>query len=95
MSQEQGNNKGRRKTYRFEMSWQKTKEFKISAPAELSEQDLADLLDDYEDTLRDLCRHTPMPLILGCEEKVRVERVLKDGTADEGPWATYLEADNA
>lgn len=83
------------KTYRLVMSWQRTKEFEISAPAELSEKDLADLLEYYEDTLRDLCRHTPMPLILDCEEKVRVERVLRVGTEDEGPWSTSLEADNA
>jgi hypothetical protein len=83
------------KTYRLEMSWQRTKEFRISAPAELSEEDLADLLEDYEDTLRDLCRHIPMPLMLDRTENVSVERILRVGTEDEGPMSTILEADNA
>ncbi|MGE4265788.1 MAG: hypothetical protein AB7E46_15090, partial [Desulfovibrio sp.] len=66
------------------------------ASAELSEEDLADLLEDYKETLRNLCRHIPMPLSLGrYAAHVSVERLLRVAIEDEGPCSTILEADHA
>lgn len=62
-----------------EVEWLVSKHFAVSAPADMDEDQLEDLLRFREDTLNHITVLTPLPMPLDPEKSITVLRLLHEG----------------